>query len=73
MAGASAPSPCSEFSASAWAKSPSVRCRGHLQPGVGIAAVIAMFGHRLRPLFALGVVLILGGPARHGWRYSSRA
>jgi len=35
----------------------------YLQPVVGIAAASAMFGERLGPLFALGVILILGGLA----------
>lgn len=33
----------------------------YLQPVVGIAAASMMFGERLGPLFALGVILILGG------------
>ena len=35
----------------------------YLQPVVGIAAAAAVFGDRLGPLFALGVVLILTGLA----------
>jgi drug/metabolite transporter (DMT)-like permease len=35
----------------------------YLQPVVGMAAASAMFGDRLGPLFATGVVLILGGLA----------
>jgi len=35
----------------------------YLQPVVGIAAASMMFGDRLGPLFALGVILILAGLA----------
>lgn len=35
----------------------------YLQPVVGIAAASLLFGDRLGPMFAAGVVLILGGLA----------